>query len=315
MNSKFFDVNKEKQDSIINAALELFAQKGYKDSSTDVIVKAAGISKGLLFHYFGSKQGLYSFICDYSTRYMTLELTRTVKSTEKDFFSIISQIELGKTRVARNYPYMHLFLRSIRFEKDKEATDITAAALDYLDTTYKNIYSQISTKKFINPDESEKVIEIIQWINDGFIKEKLSEGNLTPDEAYEEFSGYLSMLRNHFYKSESNDMISVAKEEVLERNETIMDGLRMEMTFEERLMAGKRPLVEVPDADNNAEQDDAGDSTQEMTSSNNDNASVVLDNKDDGKVSGAAANSENNKQSIDEIIMEAENNLEKNDKE
>ena len=39
MNSKFFDVKKDKQDAIINAALKVFAQKGYKDASTDVIVK------------------------------------------------------------------------------------------------------------------------------------------------------------------------------------------------------------------------------------------------------------------------------------
>ncbi|MBQ8007422.1 MAG: TetR/AcrR family transcriptional regulator [Lachnospiraceae bacterium] len=79
MNSKFFDVKKDKQDAIINAALKTFALKGYKDASTDVIVKEAGISKGLLFHYFTSKQGLYDFICDYSTKYMILELTRTLK--------------------------------------------------------------------------------------------------------------------------------------------------------------------------------------------------------------------------------------------
>ena len=66
MNSKFFDVKKDKQDEMINAALKTFAIKGYKDASTDVIVKEAGISKGLLFHYFTSKQGLYDFICDYS---------------------------------------------------------------------------------------------------------------------------------------------------------------------------------------------------------------------------------------------------------
>ena len=119
MNSKFFDVKKDKQDAIINAALKTFALKGYKDASTDVIVKEAGISKGLLFHYFTSKQGLYDFICDYSTKYMTLELTRAVKKSEKDCFELMSQISLGRVRVMKNYPFMHRFLRSIRNEEDK----------------------------------------------------------------------------------------------------------------------------------------------------------------------------------------------------
>ena len=66
MNEKFFDLKKEKQDRMINAALKVFALKGYEHASTDDIVKEAGISKGLLFHYFISKLGLYSFIYDYS---------------------------------------------------------------------------------------------------------------------------------------------------------------------------------------------------------------------------------------------------------
>ena len=66
MNNRFFELPKEKQDRFINAALQIFAKNGYKKASTDEIVKAASISKGLLFHYFGSKQGLYEFVYMYS---------------------------------------------------------------------------------------------------------------------------------------------------------------------------------------------------------------------------------------------------------
>ncbi len=59
MNSKFFDLKKEKQDRMINASLKIFALQGYRHASTDDIVKEAAISKGLLFHYFGSKLGVY----------------------------------------------------------------------------------------------------------------------------------------------------------------------------------------------------------------------------------------------------------------
>ena len=62
MNEKFFDLNREKQDRMINAALRVFAKNGYRHASTDVIVREAGISKGLLFHYFTNKIGLFSLI-------------------------------------------------------------------------------------------------------------------------------------------------------------------------------------------------------------------------------------------------------------
>jgi len=44
---------------ILEAALELFIQNGYTETRISDIAEKAGISMGLMFHYFGSKQGLY----------------------------------------------------------------------------------------------------------------------------------------------------------------------------------------------------------------------------------------------------------------
>ena len=95
MNDKFFDLKREKQDRIINAGLKIFARYGYRHAATDEIVREAGISKGLLFHYFTNKVGIYVFLMDYSVRYLLLELSRNVKETETDFFEICKQIEEG----------------------------------------------------------------------------------------------------------------------------------------------------------------------------------------------------------------------------
>ena len=64
MNDKFYDIKSDKQERIINAAIKVFAENGYKKASTDVIVKEAEISKGLLFHYFTNKIGLYEYIVE-----------------------------------------------------------------------------------------------------------------------------------------------------------------------------------------------------------------------------------------------------------
>ena len=39
--------------------LEEFSEKGFDRASTNSIAERAGVSKGLVFHYFGSKQRLY----------------------------------------------------------------------------------------------------------------------------------------------------------------------------------------------------------------------------------------------------------------
>jgi TetR/AcrR family transcriptional regulator len=201
MNEKFFDVKKEKQDAIINASLQAFGENGYKRASTDVIVRQAGISKGLLFHYFISKQGLYSFIYDYSVRFMSLELTQMVKKDEDDFFELLKQMEQSKTRVMKNYPYMQQFLESIRFEQHPDALEAIADKKDAMEQIYNGIYRQADMTKFQDKVDIKKVINMIQWALTGFMKEKFM-GEPDLDEMNLEFGKYLKMLRDHLYRPE-----------------------------------------------------------------------------------------------------------------
>lgn len=52
----------EKQEKILNSALELFAQEGFKATSTSKVAKHAGVSEGLIFRHFGNKDGLLDSI-------------------------------------------------------------------------------------------------------------------------------------------------------------------------------------------------------------------------------------------------------------
>lgn len=49
----------QKARKLVQAALLLFAQRGYDGVSAQALADAAGTSKANLFHHFGSKQGLY----------------------------------------------------------------------------------------------------------------------------------------------------------------------------------------------------------------------------------------------------------------
>lgn len=52
----------EKQAKIQETALRLFASKGYDASSTQAISRQAGVSEGLIFRHYGSKEGLLAAI-------------------------------------------------------------------------------------------------------------------------------------------------------------------------------------------------------------------------------------------------------------
>ncbi|MBR4719938.1 MAG: TetR/AcrR family transcriptional regulator [Lachnospiraceae bacterium] len=241
MNPKFFDVKKEKQDAIINAALMVFAENGYRKASTDVIVKEAGISKGLLFHYFISKQGLYEFVYDYSVKYMMLELMQNVRKEEKDFFVIQRMIELAKIRVMKNYPYMQQFLSGVKYENHPDALKVIGENDKAIDDTYNNIYKKADMSMFHGQIDQKKMIRMIGWMSDGYIKDKFREGMPDPDEMNEEFTQYLSMLREHFYDNSGNKVKPMpaaedaakkrATRDEAERDDSVMDSIREEILY------------------------------------------------------------------------------------
>jgi len=49
----------EVRDRLLSGATELFASKGYAAASVREIVERAGVTKPVLYYYFGSKEGIY----------------------------------------------------------------------------------------------------------------------------------------------------------------------------------------------------------------------------------------------------------------
>lgn len=201
MNDKFFDLKKEKQDRMINGALKIFALNGYQKASTDDIVKEAGISKGLLFHYFGSKAGLYVFVYEYSARYMAMELQRAVSLRERDLFLLFVQIEEAKNVLLRNYPYMQKFLLSSREITDEK---IREEIKDYTNLSENAMNEALERADYdrLLPDVDEKLlIRSMHYVTRGLMETALTE-KLDSEFVHKEAVDFCMMMREKFTKPE-----------------------------------------------------------------------------------------------------------------
>ncbi|MFU8802690.1 MAG: TetR/AcrR family transcriptional regulator [Bradymonadaceae bacterium] len=63
--TRFDNLDDEKQERIIEAAGEEFAEKGYEGASINQIIKRAGISKGSLYYYFEDKEDVFTTVLTY----------------------------------------------------------------------------------------------------------------------------------------------------------------------------------------------------------------------------------------------------------
>lgn len=201
MNGKFFDLKKEKQDRMINAALKVFALQGYRHASTDDIVKEARISKGLLFHYFGSKIGLYDFIYDYSVRYMVLELNATVNEDETEFFEVVRQIENAKTQAMRGYPYMQLFLYRSMSEDVSEALLKIEDKRNLLLNTYDGLLNRVDKSFITKSYDFEMISKMMAYTINGLMTERFLDASFQPEMLYQEIQNYIDMIKNMVYEN------------------------------------------------------------------------------------------------------------------
>lgn len=81
-------LDETKRDKILQASLEEFAEYGYEKASTDRISQRAEVSKGLIFHYFGSKSKLYMITINNCIDDM-FEEYKNVKTNNMDFIGNI----------------------------------------------------------------------------------------------------------------------------------------------------------------------------------------------------------------------------------
>lgn len=205
--SKFFNLDKEKQDRIINAAIKEFAQKGYDSASTNEIVKEAGISKGLLFHYFKNKKQLFFFLFDYCYNLVADEFYKKVDLTERDFFKRIRQAVLIKMDLQTNYPDILTFIQEafmqdspeIKDEFDKKKQELNAVNIGI-------IYDGIDHSKFRDDVDVQKILKIISWTFEKMSDEELYKAKMVPghkidyEKVFMEAEEYFEIFIKCFYK-------------------------------------------------------------------------------------------------------------------
>jgi AcrR family transcriptional regulator len=106
------------QQTIMNAAVQIFAELKYEKASMGDIAKAAKVSKPLLFHYYESKRTLYQ-ACITFAQTQTQALMKTIKHPSNTFRAI-QDITKAKLRLSNQYPGILKLLNEV--SKNKQPT-------------------------------------------------------------------------------------------------------------------------------------------------------------------------------------------------
>ena len=113
---------RDRREDILKASLHLFAEKGFHGTSMRDIARAAGITEGLIYHYFASKRDLFRDIIE---EHSFLPLIRTLPdlADQLDLRGLLTVLARGFFDVlGRNRELTRLLLQEVQvFPEEKEA--------------------------------------------------------------------------------------------------------------------------------------------------------------------------------------------------
>lgn len=203
---KLSDLEPQRRDAILNAALKEFVLRGFDNASTNVIAKEAGISKALMFHYVNNKQELFLFVYDYFTELLDKEYYTQMNFNEKDIFERLRQSYLLQIELLKQYPWIFEFNKLSIVTKSEEVNKGLEERNSKKQSSCEiDIFDMIDESIFRAGLDTEKCKHFIFWANVGFTNKTLDDmrnseaSNLDYDRIVSTLDEYFDELRKVFY--------------------------------------------------------------------------------------------------------------------
>jgi AcrR family transcriptional regulator len=83
---------KATRESLLHAAHELFAQRGYADVGTEEIVARAGVTRGALYHHFADKRDLFRAVHEELERELVADIGAQIGAIEDPWELVVTGV-------------------------------------------------------------------------------------------------------------------------------------------------------------------------------------------------------------------------------
>lgn len=199
---KQIELSEEKQQPVIEAALKCFGKHGYKKASMGDIAKSSGVSKPMLFHYFGTKRDLYLYLSEYVRTVMVDAYKRNKIDVCDDLFERITVASRMKMGILEKYPNILKFIISMFEETDEEVIDITKKIMpEAQQFSYDLVVKKEDAVKFKEGVDIDAVMRLMFLMAEGYAHE-MSDGRCDLGKITVELEKTVQMLKNNLYKEE-----------------------------------------------------------------------------------------------------------------
>ena len=191
-------IDEQKRERLIRASIEEFT-RGYEAASTNEIVRKAGISKGLLFHYFGSKKNLYMTVFREVVQRTTETLLSRAGELPGDVIERMLRLTLIKLELYREDPKgWHFLADAVSNPPHELKQEIRSVQAELTDFGMKAFLTGLDLAQ-LRPDvDAECLLRFVLLFLKGLEQEYLGRGDLSSldwEQIIKEFMVYVELLR------------------------------------------------------------------------------------------------------------------------
>lgn len=196
----FEKISDEKKEQIITKGIEIFSKFSFVEARTDLITHEAGISKGLLFYYFGNKKNFYLYLFKHTVDLLTQDLE--YEGTYDNFYEIIFYMMDMKYNLITKYPNETKFLNMVSKETHKEVSkDIRNILSIYhkksKEKSSKIILSAAKKLKLRQDIDTQKIIESLSLYIDAIVMKYLHLYQDKPMELFDNFHEFKKDVKEY----------------------------------------------------------------------------------------------------------------------
>ncbi len=202
----FFNLDSEKKNRIIEAAMEEFSNHNFEHAKLSHIVKAAGIPRGSMYQYFEDKEDLYFHIFELvKQRKMEYMTDLLPNPDEKPFIVLFRELFTAGMRFSIENPrYVKMFTR-LMDSKGEIYDKLMRESMQYAIQFYINYIKEDQKKGLIRDDIDPEVFAKIVanlTINVSFDEINISGGNVDYEKMNQRIQQILTIIEHGVTKGD-----------------------------------------------------------------------------------------------------------------
>ncbi|MBC7124110.1 MAG: TetR/AcrR family transcriptional regulator [Bacteroidales bacterium] len=174
-------IRQQRVMQILDAALDVFAHKGFHSSTIADIAQKAGISKGLLYHYFSSKEELLSHI-------VINGMNNLIEKFDENHDGVLTDAEMELfindmfRKIVKNRNYWKLYF-SVMLQPNVFSKELMQKLESIYEPMVSILIQYFRRKGYQNP---EMELMILHALSDGIVINYITNENFPLDAIKEE---------------------------------------------------------------------------------------------------------------------------------